>query len=59
MATGRAFVEWGLTFFIFGVFLSFGIIAHYCMGTQWPVGVLFTQGITLWWGLAWRTRASS
>jgi hypothetical protein len=49
MATGARFVKWGLGLFIFGVFLTFGIIGHYCAGANWPTGELFMKNITLWW----------
>jgi len=35
------------------VFLTFGIIAHYCAGARWPTGELFKQNITLWWACPW------
>lgn len=53
MATGRAFAKWGLGLFLFGIFLSFGVIAHYCIGSRWPTGALFLRNITLWWGCPW------
>jgi hypothetical protein len=53
MSTGAKFAKWGLSLFIFGVFLTFGIIAHYCVGARWPTGVLFMQNITLWWACPW------
>jgi hypothetical protein len=53
MAMGARFAEWGLGLFIFGVFLSFGIIAHYCVGANWPNGELFMRNITLWWACPW------
>lgn len=53
METGTRFVKWGLGLFIFGVFLTFGIIAHYCIGARWNNGVLFMQNITLWWACPW------
>jgi len=53
MAIGSKFVSWGLGLFVFGIFLSFGIIAHYCVGAQWPTGELFKQNITLWWACPW------
>ena len=53
MAHGARFAKWGLGLFIFGVFLTFGIIAHYCAGSRWPNGVLFMQNITLWWASPW------
>ena len=53
MHVGTRFVKWGLGFFIFGVFLTFGIIAHYCAGARWPNGELFMQNITLWWACPW------
>ena len=53
MKLGAQFAKWGLGLFIFGVFLSFGIIAHYCAGSRWPNGALFMQNITLWWACPW------
>jgi hypothetical protein len=53
MKLGAQFTKWGLSLFIFGVFLSFGIIAHYCAGSRWPNGALFMQNITLWWACPW------
>ena len=38
----------GLGLFIFDVVLTFGIVAHYCVGARWPTGALFMQNITLW-----------
>ena len=43
----------GLGLFIFGVVLTFGIVAHYCVGARWPTGALFMQNITLWWACPW------
>jgi hypothetical protein len=53
MALGARFSRWGLGFFIYGVFLTFGIVAHYCVGARWPTGALFMQNITLWWACPW------
>jgi hypothetical protein len=53
MTLGARFAKWGLGLFIFGVFLTFGIIAHYCTGARWPNGELFMQNITLWWACPW------
>jgi hypothetical protein len=53
MAVGARFAKWGLGLFIFGVFLTFGIIGHYCSGARWPTGELFMQNITLWWACPW------
>lgn len=53
MTIGARFAKWGLGLFIFGVFLTFGIIAHYCVGSRWPNGVIFMQNITLWWACPW------
>ena len=53
MAIGARFAKWGLGLFIFGVFLTFGIIAHYCAGARWPTGALFMQNISLWWACPW------
>ena len=53
MALGARFAKWGLGLFIFGIFLTFGIIAHYCVGARWPTGELFMQNISLWWACPW------
>ena len=53
MAAGAGFAKWGLGLFVFGVFLTFGIIAHYCVGARWPNGALFMQNISLWWACPW------
>lgn len=53
MTTGARFAKWGLGLFIFGVFLTFGIVAHYCVGARWPTGELFMQNITLRWACPW------
>src|SRR5262245_32857938 len=43
----------GLGLFIFGVFLTFGIIGHYCGGARWPTGEQFLKNITLWYACPW------
>ena len=53
MIIGARFAKWGLGLFAFGVFLTFGIIAHYCAGSRWPNGELFMQNISLWWACPW------
>ncbi len=53
MSSGLRFAKWGIGLFIFGVFLSFGVIAHYCVGAHWPTGELFMQNISLWWACPW------
>ena len=53
MIIGARFAKWGLGLFAFGVFLTFGIIAHYCAGARWPNGQLFMQNISLWWACPW------
>jgi len=53
MAIGARFASWGLRFFIFGVFLTFGIIGHYCSGARWPTGELFMANMSLWWACPW------
>ena len=53
MKTGARFAKWGLGLFIFGVFLTFGIVAHYCAGARWPTGQVFMQNISLWWACPW------
>ena len=57
MQLGARFAKWGLGHFIFGVFLTFGIVAHYCVGARWPTGELFMQNITLWWACRGRCRS--
>jgi hypothetical protein len=53
MMMGARFAQWGLGLFIFGVFLTLGIIAHYCAASRWPNGELFMKNITLWWACPW------
>jgi hypothetical protein len=53
MAMGARFAKWGLGLFVFGIFLTLGIIAHYCVGSRWPNGEIFMQNITLWWACPW------
>ncbi len=57
MNIGARFVKWGFGLFIFGVFLTFGMIAHYCAGARWPNGEVFMQNITLWWACPGRCRS--
>lgn len=49
MKTGAKFAKWGLGFFVFGLFLTFGIIGHYCVGASADAGELFKRNVTLWW----------
>jgi len=53
MTLGARFTKWGLGLFIFGVFLVFGIIGHYCSGARWPTGEVFLKNITLWYACPW------
>lgn len=53
MQLGAQFAKWGLGFFLFGVLISLGIVAHYCVGARWPTGAVFVQNITLWWACPW------
>jgi hypothetical protein len=53
MAMGARFAKWGLGFFVFGVFLTFGVIGHYCVGASADVGELFRRNVTLWWACPW------
>jgi len=59
MMLGARFIKWGLGLFIFAVFLTFGIIAHYCAGSLWPTGALFMENITLWWACPWTLSVAS
>lgn len=42
MALGARFAKRGLGLFLFGVFATFGIVGHCCVGVSWPTGVLLT-----------------
>jgi hypothetical protein len=53
MKTGAKFAKWGLGFFVFGVFLTFGVIGHYCVGASADTGELFRRNVTLWWACPW------
>src|SRR5262249_28167793 len=53
MILGARFAKWGLGLFIFGVFLTFGIIGHYCGGARWPTREQFLRNITLWYACPW------
>src|SRR6185312_12987861 len=53
MSLVARFTKWGLGLFIFGVFLTFGIIGHYCSGARWPTGEQFLKNITLWYACPW------
>ena len=47
------FSKWGLGFFVFGLFLTFGVIGHYCVGASADAGELFKRNVTLWWACPW------
>jgi hypothetical protein len=59
MTLGARFAKWGLGLFIFGVFLVFGIIGHYCGGARWPTGEVFLKNITLWYACPWTLSVAS
>jgi hypothetical protein len=50
---GVRFIEWGLGLGVFGLVLSFGIIAHYLHGAQHPTGEEFLKNIGLWFACPW------
>ena len=50
---GRTICKVGLGLFVFGIFLTFGIIAHYCVGASVDNGPQFMKNITLWWACPW------
>ena len=50
---GVRFAKWGLGFFVFGLFLTFGVIGHYCVGASADAGELFRRNVTLWWACPW------
>lgn len=53
MSTGAKFAKWGLGLFVFGLFLTFGVIGHYCVGASADAGELFKRNVTLWWACPW------
>jgi len=53
MTLGARFTKWGLGLFIFGVFLGFGPIAHYCVGANHPTGDMFLHNVSLWFACPW------
>ena len=53
MTLGVHFTKWGLGLFLFGVFLVFGIVGHYCGVARWPTGEAFLKNITLWYACPW------
>lgn len=50
---GVRFIEWGLGLGLFGLFLGFGVIAHYLHGEQHPTGEEFLKNMTLWFACPW------
>ncbi|MBR1122222.1 hypothetical protein JQ628_11910 [Bradyrhizobium lablabi] len=59
MNTGARFAKWGLGFFVFGLFLTFGVIGHYCVGASADAGELFKRNVTLWWACPWTQPGST
>jgi hypothetical protein len=53
MVLGARFAKWGLGYFVFGLFLTFGVIGHYCVGASADTGELFRRNVTLWWACPW------
>ncbi len=47
---GLCFVWWGLWFFIVGIFLGFGVLIHYLVGSSYDNSPYFLSNITLWFG---------
>ena len=41
MECATRFTKWGPGLFLFGIFLTLGIIAHQCAGARWSTGDLF------------------
>jgi hypothetical protein len=44
MAMGARFAKWGLGFFLFGVFLTFGVIVTLWWACPWTLSVAIVQG---------------
>jgi len=59
ISLGARFAKWGFGFFLFGIFLVFGIIGHYCVGANHPTGHQFMENITLWWACPWTLSVAS
>jgi hypothetical protein len=53
LGLGVRFIEWGLGLGIFGLLLSFGVIAHYLHGARHPTGEEFLKNIGLWFACPW------
>lgn len=47
---GYSFIKWGIWFFIIGVFLGFGVMIHYLLGSAYDNTQAFLSNITLWFG---------
>jgi hypothetical protein len=45
MTIGARFAKWGLGLFVFGLFLTFGVIGHYCVGASADAGELFKRNV--------------
>ena len=50
---GVRFINWGFGLGIFGLVLSFGIIAHYLHGARHSTGEEFLKNIGLWFACPW------
>lgn len=44
------FMKWGISYFIFGLLLGFGVLFHYLTGAKWDNSQSFLRNITLWFG---------
>lgn len=47
---GYKFIKWGLSFFIFGIIIGFGVLIHYLVGSKWNNSETFLTNMTLWFG---------
>src|SRR5262249_11728606 len=47
------FIRLGLGLLVFGIFIGFGITAHYIRGAQYATGDMFMHNVTLWFACPW------
>jgi hypothetical protein len=53
VAAGGQFIRSGFWLLLLGFLMSFGMVMHYVVGAQYPIGHHFRENITLWWACPW------
>lgn len=48
--TGAKYIKSGISWFIAGLILSFGVLIHYLVGSSWNTTEGFLSNVTLWFG---------